>query len=273
MVQRSSAAVKKPGKDGSALPRNPRGRRWTGRAIAGLRLAIALLGLAVLSGARGDDAGPSPRIPTPIEIEQDPRRISPDVRVHVEFASEKRQFAPLEPIPLVVSVRNNAEDREIRSRLIGRPPESDYRLFSIKVFDGNGEPVPATRFAEDDLLAAGLGRPGDQDEVRIGPGQRHEYTLTANLVRDMTSPDEYTILVEYPTLWETRIDGKTVAIVGQSHPITVRVLADPRREPPFWNRPKRAKFDELKQALEASREQDRQTPPQEPIDHRNIKKE
>jgi hypothetical protein len=195
--------------------------------------------------------------PEQIDAARDPRRLSTDLKVFAMLVRARSEYEPLEPIRLHVGVYYNTEMRDLASQPTRILHEDDYRNFSIKVFDSNGELIPATRFAEEN---AGNETPPEKDAAevkpnrRLGPKDYHRGILTANLVREMTSPDEYTILVEYPLHKTTVIDGKDVELVGQSVPIKVKVLPDDRRNPRFWNRPTRAQFDKHKRGMEASRQ-------------------
>ncbi len=55
--------------------------------------------------------------------------------------------------------------------------------------------------------------------------------MFANLAYDMTSPGEYSILVEFPTGEKRMVDGVEVPAVAQSAVVKVKVLAEGIRAP------------------------------------------
>ncbi len=199
----------------------PRGR--PSRAVLALGLAIGVL---PVQGIGGEDqfAGPER-----IGAVSDLGRITQDVTVDVSVS--KVEFVPLEPIALDVRARN-LTDHVIFGPVAGFSPLGDYRTFRIKVFDRDGRLLPKTRYQEIDVttrgfpLGASLG-----GALHLLPGHDVRRQLCANLVYDMTSPGEYTILVEFPTNSTVTIDGKAVPVVARSKSLDVLVVAEPPRLP------------------------------------------
>ena len=96
--------------------------------------------------------------------------------------------------------------------------------YQLKVFDAKGLLVRRTRYGESDVKYRGLRVGGGVSGSTLNPGEQRSGDLIANLIFDMTSPGEYTVLVElrcYPTeayLYDER------PLIAQSVPIAAKVL-------------------------------------------------
>jgi hypothetical protein len=179
--------------------------------------------ILVASESQGDDKPPRPER---IEAARDPRRISRVVKVAVRVVKPTAEFTPLEPIRLEVMARNVSDHEFFSLAMTGSFPYDHYRRFPIKVFDSKGLLVPRTRYGDFDIKWRGtpIGSGGGGTGSMFNSGMEDRGELIANLVFDMTSPGEYTILVEFRGGGYTRIDGVEAPIVAQSEPVKVKVL-------------------------------------------------
>lgn len=185
-------------------------------------------------------AWPSPAqqlSPTPAVLEP---AVTDDVRVRVELIGKESEFEILEPIAVQVVAANLSEER-LSLPPAGYPPLAHYRMFRFHVFDAKNQPVPWTRFGGIDVKhgswpVGGSISPG----IPLDPGEERHQELVVNRVRDMTSPGEYTIVVDCPIDDNQPFNWETPTLVARSRPIRVRVLPE---EPKLPNMPRSAKRD------------------------------
>lgn len=183
-----------------------------------LRVALSFVLVASTVGnAQSDDKAAPP---------SDSKKGLGILEVDVQVVKASAEFAVLEPIWLKVVARNVSQHRSVARNLSGRSPETDYRTFPIKVYDAKGQPVPRTRYGDYDLKWRGLpvGSGGGGAYSLINPGKEVRGELVANLAFDMSSPGDYTIIVEFPMLLPAELDDGKGPAVAQSKPIKVRVL-------------------------------------------------
>ena len=199
------------------------GRSWR------IALAIALTALTTHDTQGADDLVTPQRLAT----SQDKRRLSDDMKVKVIVGESKTEFKQLEPIPLEIIVTNTSRDMAY-SIGGGYGPECEYRVVCLRVFDRKGNLLPETRWQSYNVKYGGYqvgGNSFDRLPFKIEMGKEVRSDVFANLAYDMTSPGEYSILVEFPTGEKRMVDGVEVPAVAQSAVVKVKVLAEEARSP------------------------------------------
>jgi uncharacterized protein (TIGR03067 family) len=156
---------------------------------------------------RGQPADDSVQVPVPSAETNE--RIARTVSVEVSAPDES--FRVLEPI--VLSVR--AENRSGHV-LLARGRRSIYRATILQVYDERGKLMPRTRFAS----IAGEEADAPVEPIALPPGGSITGKLVANLVRDMSKPGEYRIVVAVPLREQ---GAPTSQYVAHSKVLRVRV--------------------------------------------------
>jgi hypothetical protein len=189
-------------------------------------LKLGLIGLLPLTtfgaSSQGDERTGSAET---LEAARKSKKLSRLVSIEVRPAKPEARFAVLEPIKLKVVARNISD----HSAMVvdwggGKYEEECHRTYQLKVFDANGLLVRRARYGESDVKYRGSRVGGGVSGSCLNPGKQLSGDLIANLIFDMTSPGDYTVLVEvrcYPTeayLYDER------PLIAQSEPIAVKVL-------------------------------------------------
>lgn len=193
------------------------------RNLLSRRLVALVLLTSLAMASRGDD-GPGP--PETLETARKSKRLTRLVTVDVRLAKPEATFAILEPIRLHVVAHNVSDHTPMAIfNTAGRFSEECNRRFPTKVFDGKGLLARRTRYGEFDVKFRGLPIGGGINGSTLNPGHEDTGDLVANLIFDMTSPGDYTILVEYPCYPTNAYDDNTERpVIAQSEPIKVKVL-------------------------------------------------
>ncbi len=204
-------------------------RAFQGR-VGRIALAVAMTALTIPDAWGGDDLVTPQRLATSL----DKRRLSDDMKVKVTVGGLKKEFNQLEPIPLEIVVTNLSSSTAC-SIGAGYGPECEYRVVRLRVFDRKGDLLPETRWQSYNVKYGGYQVGGSMvgmyGGTRIEKGKDVRSDVFANLAYDMTSPGEYSILVEFPTGEKRMVDGVEVPAVAQSTVVKVKVLAEGARLP------------------------------------------
>ena len=150
--------------------------------------------------------------PTPLRF--GPPRPRDPARLAIRVAAAKREYRPMEPIPLEIIVSNVSETERVRIHL----NQAIYPTVQIVVTDSKGVEVAKTR------RSASMSILGYHRTHSIAAGTTYKPKLVANLVNDMTDDEEYTIVVKVP-YWSNA--NEEVYRTAVSEPITVRVAGEP----------------------------------------------
>ena len=195
-----------------------------------IALAFTLTALTIPDAWGADDFVAPQRLAT----SQDKRRLSDDMKVEVTVGGLKKEFKQLEPIPLEIVV-TNLSSSQAATIGGGYAPECEYRVVRIRVFDAKGDLLPETRWQSYNVKYGGYQVGGSSLDrtlrFKIEKGKEVRSDVLANLAYDMTSPGEYSILVEFPTGEKRMVDGVEVPAVAQSAVVKVKVLAEGIRAP------------------------------------------
>jgi hypothetical protein len=133
-----------------------------------------------------------------------------------ELVLPKDTFAPLEPIVATIKIRNTGIDT-----LFLEPVVSNYQIFDFEVEDRNRtvpKQVPRTEYYHHEVENC----PRLLKNVKEEPGASFETDLIVNLVCDMTSTNNYSIVLVV-SYWKTRERNPKEKLIARSAPVKVKV--------------------------------------------------
>jgi hypothetical protein len=168
--------------------------------------------------------------PASLAAARDERRVTSEFEVTATIA--KTDYAVLEPIRIAVAARN-VSGHPVEVPPIGYQPQAAYRAFRVLVFDVDGKLAAKTRFHTYDMRVKGFEVGGHLIGYLLEDGHQSFGTVVANLMYDLTSPGEYTILIEFPCGERVDVGGQTIRRVAQSAELKVRVIEEPPSLPDF----------------------------------------
>ena len=145
-------------------------------------------------------------------------------RIEIVATASKAEFAQLEPVTIAVEYTNVSDET-----VLIRGTSDKYRSFDIRA-ERDGQAVPWTCLGDWNHTTPdkGIGKatypliPAWRPD-RAGAVYPRKIHLDANLLRDMTRPGEYTLIVEL----EVFNPGLTTKSVARSRPVKVKIVDRP----------------------------------------------
>lgn len=131
-----------------------------------------------------------------------------DVRV----TSSKPRYDVLEPVVITVEIRNQPGRQE--TIIINKPL---YQRFRVSVYDKNGREVSQTTYGRR------MAHHGFSLDRTAGDTVRVSGKLAVNLLRDMTQPGKYTVVVSVPYGEIRSVDELKDAKYASSSPIEIEI--------------------------------------------------
>lgn len=146
--------------------------------------------------------------------------VPPPLIVRVEGAKDR--YEQLDPIVLSVEIRN--VDPSGNRILLGKDVYR-YRYINVISTDIRGNEMPLTT-SHLKLTGAAVGGSG-KDGRYLDHSESFQFEVVANLVRDMTHPGLYTIILEVPFVMDFGAGRFQDPGIARSEPIRVRVVERP----------------------------------------------
>lgn len=157
------------------------------------------------------------------EANDDKQEVNPNPprSLSVTVKAARKEFHQLDPVILSVEIKNPAASDCYA--ILGNGPYK-YKAIILIVTDGDGCSMPPTVYHLVGLVSP-VGGSGPEGKY-LRPSESVRSEIVANLIRDMSRPSEYTIVVEIRFLLGCGFSNLEPA-VARSEPLKVRIIERP----------------------------------------------